>query len=217
MIPSRFMVRVAYPCPFVAEMPRGKGDHLFELPESARLDPLSDDRAFADVRLAWNESGIGIQAEVRGKSQRPIGDPARPSASDGLTLWLDTRGDRSSHRASRFCHQFHFLAAAGGKDRDEPWFSQVKIHRALADAPMATAADVPMRVHRIKGGYRLEAFLVAAVLNGFDPEQNPRLGVCYAVRDFEMGEQILGLTSEFPYAEDPSLWSVLELVQPETE
>ena len=40
------------------------------------------------------------------------------------------------------------------------------------------------------GGWRLEAFLPAAVLHGFDPEQNPRLGFCYAVRDAELGEQV---------------------------
>ncbi len=54
-----------------------------------------------------------------------------------------------------------------------------------------------------------------SVLNGFDPEQNPRLGFYYAVRDAELGEQVLSVGSEFPYWEDPSLWSVLELVRPE--
>ncbi len=52
-----------------------------------------------------------------------------------------------------------------------------------------------------------------AVLHGFDPEQNPRLGFCYAVRDAELGEQVLSVGADFPYAEDPSLWSVLELVR----
>jgi hypothetical protein len=51
------------------------------------------------------------------------------------------------------------------------------------------------------------------VLNGYDPDQNPRLGIYYAVRDAERGEQVLSVGSEFPYCEDPSLWSVLELVR----
>ena len=218
LIPPRFLLRVVYPCPYVADMPLAEGDHLLELPESGRLDPFTEPEGssgFADVRLAWNESGLGVQATVRGKSRPPLGDVSRPRASDGLTLWLDTRGDRTSHRASRFCHQFHFLPAAGGPERDEPAFAQTKIHRALADAPLASAAEVPFRCHRVKGGYRLEAFLPAAALNGYDPEQNPRLGVFYAVRDLELGEQTLGLSGEFPFGEDPSLWSVLELVRPE--
>ena len=51
------------------------------------------------------------------------------------------------------------------------------------------------------------------MLHGFDPEQNPRLGIYYAVRDTELGEQVLSVGSDFPYAEDPTLWSVLELVR----
>src|SRR5947209_8099168 len=50
-----------------------------------------------------------------------------------------------------------------------------------------------------------------AAVTGFDPEEHPRLGVYYAVRDSERGEQTLSVGSEFPYAEDPSLWQVLEL------
>ena len=63
----------------------------------------------------------------------------------------------------------------------------------------------------VKSGYHLEAFLTAAGLTGYDPEQNPRLGFYYVVHDQELGNQVLSVGGEFPYAEDPSLWSVLEL------
>jgi hypothetical protein len=128
-----------------------------------------------------------------------------------VTLWVDTRDARSSHRASRYCHQFHFLAAGGGPERDEPAFAQSKINRALQDAALAPASAVPFRCAWTRGEYTLEAFLPAAVLNGFDPEQNPRLGFYYAVRDAERGEQVLGVGADFPFGEDPSLWEVLEL------
>src|SRR5262249_37734342 len=118
-----------------------------------------------------------------------------------------------SHRASRYCHQFHFLPTGGGPDHDEPVFVQSKINRALQDAPLASANAVPFRCTPKKGGYLVEGFLPAAALNGFDPEQSRRLGVYYLVRDAELGEQVLSVGSEFPYWEDPSLWSVLELVK----
>ena len=66
---------------------------------------------------------------------------------------------------------------------------------------------------RTKSGYRLELFLPAAALTGFDPEEHPRLGVCYAVRDSELGDQFLSVNGDFPYMDDPSLWDVLELVK----
>jgi hypothetical protein len=214
LIPARFLLRLAYPCRYADLVPADDEDTLFHLSEAYRIDNFAAADGltnFADVRLAWNAGGLALQVEVRGKEAPPQGSPDRARGSDGVTLWLDTRGDRTFHRASRYCHQFHFLAAAGGPERDEPLFVQSKINRALQDAPFADAADVALRVERVNGGYRLEAFLPAAALNGFDPEEHPTLGFYYAVRDLEHGEQTLGVGAEFPFADDPSLWATLEL------
>jgi hypothetical protein len=213
LIPHRFLFRLALPCRHVPDIPR-EDEELFDLPEACRLDNFADmdeRKNFADVRLAWNEGGLAVQVEVRGKDQPLTGDAARPRDSDGLSLWLDTRDARTSHRASRHCHLFRFLPTGGG-DKDEPAFVQCKINRALQDAPEAPAGSVRFHCRRRASGYRLAAFLSAAALHGFDPEQNRRLGFFYAVRDAELGEQTLSVGADFPYAEDPTLWGVLELV-----
>ncbi len=216
LVPHRFLFRIAHPCRYVKEMPRRDADDLLDLPAECRIDNFAGmdaQRNFADVSLAWNELGLGLQVEVRGKEKAPQGDAARPRGSDGVTLWLDTRGARGGHRATRYCHQFHFLAAGSGADHDEPAFVQSKINRALEDAPQVTPAAVALLVRPRRGGYRLEAFLPAAALNGYDPEQYPRLGFFYSVRDDELGEQLLSITAEFPFWEDPSLWGVLEIAR----
>jgi hypothetical protein len=216
LVPYSFLFRVAHPCRHVKAMPRPDGDRLLDLPADCRIEDLAamdGQRRFAEVRIAWSELGLGVQVEVRGKERAPQGDVARPRGSDGMTFWLDTRGARGGHRASRYCHQFHFLAAGAGPDHDESAFAQTKINRALEDAPHATAADLPLRRSPVRSGYLLEAFLPATVLNGYDPEQHPRLGFFYAVRDDELGEQLLALTPEFPFWEDPRLWGILELVR----
>jgi len=216
LIPYSLLFRVAYRCGHVKNIPGEHADRLLDLPEICRIDNLAaldEGRRFADLRMAWNDFGVGVQVEVRGKEQEPAGNAGRLRSSDGLTLWIDTRDARTSHRASRYCHQFHFLPTGGGPDNDEPVFSQVKIHRALQDAPLGNPRDVPFRCERLKNGYVLEAFLPPAALTGFDPEQNARLGFFYVVRDAELGEQYLSLNADFPYGEDPSLWSVLELVR----
>jgi hypothetical protein len=213
LLPPSFLVRVSYPCRYVKGIPHEDED-LLDLPDDCRLESFAamDGRpAFADVRLAWNEHGLGLQVAVRGKDQLPQGDINRARGSDGVTLWLDTRDARTSHRASRFCHQFHFLPAGGGPEHDEPAVAQVAIHRALADAPLCSASAVPFRSRSRKSGYTIEAFLSAAVLAGFDPDQNPRMGFFIAVRDAELGDHLLSGGPEFPYWEDPSLWSTLEL------
>ncbi len=214
LVPNRFLVRLAHACAYHRAMPLAKGDALLELPESARLNNFADldGRAnFADLRLAWNEFGFGVQLIVPAKRQPVQGDADRPRSADGLTLWLDTRDSRTSHRAGRTCHQFHFLPTGGGPEKDEPAFGQSKVNRAQQDAPFADAATVLFRHHALKAGYRLEAFLPAAALAGFDPEQHPRWGVYYHVRDGELGDQYLGVNAEFPFSDDPSLWDVLEL------
>jgi Carbohydrate family 9 binding domain-like len=216
LLPGLFLFRVACSCPHLKDMPHDQGDDLLDLPDSCRLEhfgAVDGQKTFADVRLAWNESGLGVQVAVRGKQQPPRGDITRPRHSDGVTLWIDTRDSRTSHRANRYCHQFHLLPAGGGTEHDEPAFAQTKIHRAQQDAPLCTPSAVPFRARRLRGGYVVEAFLPAVVLNGFDPEQNSRLGFFYAVHDAELGEQTPGLDADFPFAEDPSLWGVLELIR----
>jgi hypothetical protein len=213
-IPNRFLLRVEYAVPYVAAMPDENADELIDLPPSARLDPLAaldQTKTFAEVSLGWNETGLGVVVVVRGKSSPPVGDASRPTASDGVTLWIDTRGDRSAHRAGRTCHQFHLLPTGGGSDRDEPVILQTKIHRATDDAPLQAGSALPFRSISRRGGYRLEAFLPAGSLNGFDPEEYPRMGFGYAIHDQELGEQILAGTGEFPFGEDPSLWCSLIL------
>lgn len=217
LIPNRFLFRIAVPCVYVRDMPM-RGDDLLDLSEACRIDnnaAMDDLRNFADVRLAWNDAGLGLQVEVRGKEQPPAGDAIRPRQSDGVTLWLDTRDARTSHRAGRFCHQFHFLATGGGPEKDTPAFAQSKIHRALEDAALAPSGSVPFQCQTRAGGYGIQAFIPAAVLHGWDPEQNPRLGLFYAVHDRELGLQTLGVGADFPYGEDPTLWSVLELTRSE--
>lgn len=216
LIPHRFLFRVAHPCRFVKNMPRLQDDRLLDLPADSRIDnfeAMDEKRNFADFSLAWNELGLGVQMAVRGKDNLPQADASRPRGSDGLTLWLDTRDSRTSHRASRYCHQFHFLPTGGGPERDEPAFVQSKINRALEDTPFAAPQQVTLRLTSLKSGYILEAFLSAAALHGYDPEQHPRLGFFYSIRDEELGEQVLSVGPEFPFWEDPTLWSVLELTQ----
>ncbi len=213
LVPHRFLFRMTHPCLYYQQMPN---DDVVDLPESHCIDNfagLDGAENFATVRMAWNELGIGFQVEVVGKDGAPQGSTSRARSSDGVTLWMDTRDARGSHRGSRYCHQFHFLPTGGGPNQDEPSFSQAKINRALQDAPLCKPSSVPFRLDLSKSGYKLAAFLSASVLNGYDPEQHPRLGFFYAIRDLELGEQVLSVGSEFPYWEDPSLWSTLDLVR----
>ncbi len=214
LIPPSFLFRLCYPCMYVPGFPAAAGDDLLGLPAKCVLPDsmrLSEKPGFAEVRVAWNEAGLGFEVRVKGKEQPVRGEVGKYRTSDGFSVWIDTRSARESHRASRFCHHFYFLTGGAGDEGDLPSAGQTKIHRALADAPLCNPDKLAVRKHLVKGGYRLECFIPAEVLNGFDVDLNRQFGFFYSVRDRELGEQTLGLGAEFPFAEDPSLWHLLEL------
>lgn len=230
LIPQQFLFRFSFACKYRPKMPLN-GGHVVDLPGDHRLPFLGTmdaQREFADIRVAWNESGLGFQWEIHVKQEPIYGEPERPTACDGLSVWLDMRDTRTIHRASRYCQRFLFLAH-NGEPGGLPEVAYKPIHRALEDAPAPDLSRI--RIARFALGedgelddrstkpvvnYRMEAFLPASVLSGFDPETNNRLGFCYRLRDRECGDQYLAAGPEFPYWEDPSLWSTLELLHAES-
>lgn len=216
LIPQAFWFRLAVPCPRIDGLPKpGDKGRLLDLPESCRLVPtveLEGRKPWSDVRVAWNPGGLAIQVEVTGKLSKLQFDPYVVDASDGVQLWIDTRDTRDIHRASRFCHRFSaVLLPDKGKKTVSVKFDQKPIHRALADAPLAKSAALQARAEAIAKGWRLELFLAAEALNGFDPDTNRRLGFAYQVSDPDRGAEFLTVGRDFPIGEDPSLWATLEL------
>jgi hypothetical protein len=213
VLPPRFLFRFSIPVRRIPKLPL-KGGRLLNLPDRCTLPEFGDldgAPAFAEIRAAWNENGIGFAVEVAGKKHPHIADPAAPLASDGLQIWIDTRNTQSIHRASRFCHHFCLLPAGAGAKSDKPIGIQLPIARAREEQSRTDSAQIPIAAEHRRDGYRLEAWLPAEVLTGYDPQSNPLLGFYYSVRDAELGEQFLSVGHEFPFAHDPSLWSTLEL------
>ncbi len=210
LLPQAFWFRLSIPCQRIDGLPRSKG-RLLDLPDSCLL-PKAEEwegrEPWAEARVAWNLKGLALAFEVKGKFTPLVQTPDHPEASDGVEFWIDTRDTRDIHRASRHCHRFQLTILPKNKGA---LVQQKKIHRALADAPLCRPEIILNRVDLIKNGWRLELFLPAETLHGFDPETNRRLGFCYRVTDLDRGDQSLGLGREFPIGEDPSLWATLEL------
>jgi hypothetical protein len=215
LLPHRFLFRYALPVRYDRRLPR-LGKKLLSLaPEFALADfsALEKVTPFGELRLAWNEQGLGMALEVKGKNRLPQCAASDPEAADGLRLFIDTRNTQNIHRASRYCQQFSLFPSGDGPKETDPWAVQVPILRAREEAPRANIAEVRLAASVSKTGYLLEAWLPASVLYGYDPEAQSRLGFYYALRDAELGEQFLSVGAEFPFAIDPSLWSTLELVK----
>jgi hypothetical protein len=215
LIPQTLWFRYGLTCARVSELPRrGKASRLLDLPESCRLPALKglEGRpSWADVRVAWNPGGLGIEVRVEGR-RAPLA-PALPTAelTDGLQVWVDTRDTRDIHRATRYAQRFQARLLPGRGSKCDVEVVQKPIPRAMAEAPRAPVSALQARAERLADGWRIELYLGAEALHGFDPEINRRLGLMLHVADAELGDQFLGPGREFPVESDPSLWPTLDL------
>jgi hypothetical protein len=180
------------------------------LPNFGELDGR---RLFADLRMAWNEDGMGVEMRVTGKAQAPWCRETRVEDSDGLQLWLDTRDARNVHRANRFCHRFVFLPAGGGPRGEQPVAAMLPINRARELPKPVEPKQLRLASSGSADGYLLRVLIPATALTGYDPSDHPRMGLAYAVLDRELEWQTFPVGPEFPFFEDPSLWGTLELVE----
>lgn len=213
LLPKRFLFRFSAPCLYKETLwtaGAARLDSSYRLVNFAELEGLP---LLADVRAAWNETGLAMSVEVRGKKQPSWCRTSRPEDSDGLHIWIDTRDVHNVHRAGRFCHRFVFMPAGGGRRSDRPVVQWLPIHRARAHPQAINPSSLKIRRETRDDGYLLDAFIAAGALTGFDPAEHPRLGFTYAVLDLELGEQTFAVGSPMPYQEDPSLWGALELVR----
>jgi hypothetical protein len=216
LLPQAFWFRLAIPCQRIDGIPRsGSRGRLLDLPRSCALPEfvqLDGREAWADVRVAWNSSGLAVAVTVEGKEDPISYDRGISSLTDSVQLWIDTRDTREIHRATRFCHHFTaLLNPSGPRGSLGIELRQTPINRAQANAPLCQPESILARAESLRKGWRLELFLPDEVLNGFDPETNRRLGFAYQVTDAEREDQFLSVGREFPISEDPSLWSTLEL------
>lgn len=213
ILPHRFLFRYAFPVGHVKSLPR-KGKRLLNLAKGCALpdfSELDDGNCFGDVRLAWNERGLGISVQVSGKQQPLDCRVNAPAESEGLQVWIDTRNTQNIHRASRFCHHFCLLPEGAGRHGKDSIAIQLPIARAREETPMEHAAEIQTMSRIDSGGYLLEAWIPAAALHGFGADVSRQLGFYYYLRDTELGEQFLSVGPEFPFAQDPSLWATVEL------
>jgi hypothetical protein len=218
LLAPRFLFRFALP---VARHEPLWAAHGVELGESyrllnlAELDAHSDsqERAFADVRMAWSPDGLAFDVRVQGKKQPPWCRESRLDESDGLQVWIDTRATHNIHRASRYCHRFVFLPAGGGRRQDEPLADQLLVNRARENARPIRPRELQVASRVTKSGYRLSALVPAVALGGYDPVQHRQIGFTYMVRDRELGMQTFSAGPAFPFDEDPSCWATVELVE----
>ena len=211
-LPARLLFRFSASCRYVARRWTRDGINLSaecRLPDLHALE--AGKPGFADFRMGWNEQGLLFSVWM--PMARPL-PPSRTRAdrdSDEISLWIDTRDVHDVHRATRYCHRF-FIRIVGRyvqasmapiqNSRGKP----KEIDESLLRAMLVAESD----------RHRIDGFIPAAAMTGYDPVEHPRLGFNYEVRHWNWGEQTFSSASPLPFRTDPSLWGTLELAPPET-
>jgi hypothetical protein len=213
VVPPAFAFRFSMPVPRNEAIPK-RGQRLLDLDDQHRLlwpGSSLDEDGNVSIKAAWNAMGIGFQFEVQGKEHPPVSNPDRVAETDGIQIWIDTRNTQTIHRANRFCHHFCVLPNGAGKSGAKSLVKQLPVNRAIEETPISKPQSIQSKSQLIDGGYRLEVWLEASQLNGFDPEISPRLGFFVMLYDSELGNQTLTVDEAFPFPSDPSVWQTIEL------
>lgn len=213
-LPSRFLFRFAAPCGYESSLAGRKPMRLAAEHRLVGLAELEGKTPYAEVRMAWHESGLAITVETSGKKRAPWCKPGRLVESDGLHVWINTRPTPDMHRANRFCHHFAIVPSGSGRHGNEPFCGQLGINRAKEQAPVVEGELIRAKTTFKQENYLLECFIDSAALTGYAPKDNPQLQFTYQIIDSEKGEQCFAIGSEFPFAEDPTLWAWLDLNGP---
>jgi len=209
LMPHRMLLRFELPIHRFDAPPHIDGDladwdDRYRLPPLGEIDGASD---WGDVYLGWDDDGLYVACRVTGKSQPLRCDPNRFWKGDNLRVMTDMRDTRTIHRASRFCQHFHFLPVGGGRDRRAPVAASAKVNRATQHAPVIAAGQMPVAAAVTPTGYTLEAHIPSDCLAGFDPVDNPRIGLYTMLEDADHGQQYLTVGDQMPWWVDPSLWA----------
>ncbi|NLO06206.1 MAG: hypothetical protein GX131_10310 [candidate division WS1 bacterium] len=204
-------------CPWRGKSPRIDGC-LSDWPEEQRMPPLgqlSGGEQFADVFMAWNERGLYLAVEVP-KDARVVTNRQNPAAGDAVELFIDTRGARTSHRASQFCYHLVLLPAPPGRGGDEPQLIHKPLRRSLQHAPEVRSERLRLASDLRDDGYALELAIEPEALHGYEPVAGNRIGLALVVHDIQHGRQLFGTSADVPWERDPSTWGLVELA-PEVE
>ncbi|MCP4593830.1 MAG: hypothetical protein GY842_24110 [bacterium] len=213
LVPTRFLFDFEFPLRYRPQAPRITGD-LADWTEEELLPPLcrlDGTEPFAPVYACWNEAGLYVATEVRGKTQPLNCVPTRYWKSDHLRLCLDMRDTRTIKRASRYCRQFYIMPTGGGPQGDRPIAEAVQFRRARAHAPDADSRQIQLGAQLGHDGYRMEAQFPADTLPGFDPEEHSRIGLYYILEDRDHGQQYLTVGDDLKWYVDPSTWATAVL------
>ena len=223
LIPPEFYFQTAFEIPFQRDLEsmilNGKHPDI-SVPLPNLIFAPSEDQQVGTVRVAWNDGGVAVSAEasivppkkdaLSGNTKQSQKTPARPE----IVFYIDTRDMKSNRRANRFCHCFQIVFPVAKGEKILPGVtSQIPLVHSQSRKLSESEADFPTVGSVGSEMASVSCWLPKKVLTGFDPENVPSIGFFYILRyqRHPGTSQTYGLSEDFPYPTDSSLWPSLKL------
>ncbi len=191
------------PLHFFAMTLEAKEGKKLELPSTA--DFLGEG-SFADLAFLWERKGILIEVKVR----KPFEEAVYPefSKGDSVELFLDTRDLKTAGFATKFCHHFLFLP----QEVQGIQCQEISRFRTEDSHPLCNPSELSCKTEFSKKGFKMQIFLAATTLFGYDPASFSRLGFTYRINAPGRDPQHFSISSHYYKIEqNPSLWSTITL------
>lgn len=176
----------------------------YELPS---LAALSAEETFAIVALGWSVNGIYATVTVEKEVEKCLYPELRDG--DSVELFIDTRDSKSSGFNNRFCHHFYFMPQEvnGHTAGEITRFRTEDVHE------WCDSRDLKVSSHVHKKYYRLDIWIPAHCLHGYDPEQFDRIGFTYRInRPGDESQHFAVSSHDYSVDQQPSLWASVRLV-----
>ena len=213
IVPPSFLFHYQLSVPRVDGLPKKKGKSL-QLPDFAKVfvpSSLNEGTTGLELKLGWNPEGLAVEMAVRGKKEKPAGRRHDLKNSDVVYVFIDTRHTANVHRATEFCTALQILPSDEAAD-DEPTVQFVEIAQQRGTRRQPDAKSLMVNVQNQSDGYRLDLWIPATQMPGFDRiAEIGHLGFYIVVEDTELGQLPLSIGDDFPVTHDPSTWLQLNL------
>ncbi len=167
---------------------------------------LLDESEFAQVYMAWSESGLYFIFDVNLAFTKVSSEFKK---SDSIEIFIDTRSLKTKGYITKFCHHFVFFAQEikGYKAVEITRFSTDDMHKLCDPKDLIVESIIKPK------SYMLNIEIPSSCLVGFNPSEIKYLSLTYRINRFDSSSQHFSLSSiEHNIEKSPHLWAKFNFI-----
>jgi len=160
------------------------------------------EESFSELLVSFSEEGVSLQLKVSKPFEKAVFKEIEKG--DGFEFFIDTRGVKEALIIHKYCHHFLFLP----KEVDGIWGVEVTKFRQGDKRELARKESLKVESLFSKSGYKMDIFIPADSLFGYDLSDSTSLKIAYIVHRGSLRPNYFPKSGEeFTISSHPSLWA----------